>query len=467
MNNTIVDSPGGYKTNVATNVNHILTILSLIGAVYAFTSNDTYEIRVLPVIFAVSYIYVFHYCKTRHNPVTAIITSISWIRYSLLPILYSLTISNTYAEYLSYIFKNLSTVVIVMTTEMISIFVAIYLFTNKKQRVHTYYITKISENGLASVVVSSLWIIIVLIYPQIIRPIGSAILNRGSVPDSVEAVFQVSIIVSTIVVASVLRNLKLGSKINAVLTVAVFTLLIVLSSNTSMAVSRNSMMINTFILVILLGTFHERLLPKLVPVIVTCSFLYFCYITYSRFTGSYLNGNFVSSVFFTMSGYPVLNAYFAGPTNMDYGISMISGNHSTFGFVKFIGDLLSNVPFLNYLVPDENSIRYFNATMSNGLANDQIVPITIQSILYGGYLFTPLMVILATKYALRTYYIAMQHDNLLLMYCYLYICIVLSMASILCVNSITMLIVLRVLPVLAVGYLNGLFAAPMKWSKYS
>ena len=86
-----------------------------------------------------------------------------------------------------------------------------------------------------------------------------------------------------------------------------------------------------------------------------------------------------------------LNAYFAGPFNVNNAIHM-KETHSL-GFLSLFYDLLRNFPVVNhYIDVSRSTVGVYASYLGRG---DQILPIVGQSMIYFGYLFTPLLSIIS------------------------------------------------------------------------
>ena len=87
-----------------------------------------------------------------------------------------------------------------------------------------------------------------------------------------------------------------------------------------------------------------------------------------------------------------LQAYFAGPVNVNNAIGLYK--NSNIGFSSFFLDIVNNMPVVNHWFDTKmatvNQYNYYIGRSWNGLG-DQIIPLVGQSLIYFSTFFAPLL----------------------------------------------------------------------------
>lgn len=442
------------KNILLKNISFNSAVFILTAFIVLFDILNGNELFLIPLFFLISYTLFFLLLKTKHNFISLFITSISYIRFVILPTLYSDSLSSSFVSYVNYRFVNIDLTIFIMVVETFSVMAGLYFGYRINMKNNSERISKKSISGIFSLAVIFLGFALIFLEPNLIFGIGNPLIK---VDGSLEALFQVSLIVFSLYLIRKFECIS-NRKLSFVLIIFTFIFLIFFSSNMANSNSRNCMLINSIILIIYLFKRFRDYTRYFIPIIIAVVVVAFFYSTYNRFDLVSSNSSVFEAVYKFFFNYQSLNAYFAGPTNIDYGVTMIK-NYDGFGLFQIFIDAASNIPFVNKLFNSANTVEIFNFTMSNGIANDQIVPFSVQSNLYFSYAFGGILPFLFSFFAMRIYRKSLVTPDLANFYCFSYIAIVLGMASILCVNSTVMLISMRAFPVIIIGFLNQILAS--------
>lgn len=444
-----------FKRRTSGFINIFMIVLEGYTLFKAVTSPDQ-QLFVLPAIYCALYLFFVCLMRLQLNWCSILILSISFIRFSILPILYNTSLTQT-LTYLKYDFSNTEAVVIIMSIEALAIFCGIYLGTKHISRYKIGYNrqSKIRTCGVGTTLLLVIGFALFMRNPRLIRGFNQVADRDAAGAD--EAVFQVAIIIATNYLVAKVESTKMSHSVKEFGIILIFSGLIYMSSNLATSTSRNCMMINSFVLILYLSRNYHDSLKKIVPAIATLVLVYFCYSTYNRFASARLSNNVIESVVKSMFTYQSLNSYFAGPTNIDIGVSFINDCWRSLGPGRFIVDFFANIPILNKLFLSDDSVKLYNYYLSYGIAYDQIIPLVVQSAAYSYYILTPVLPFLVSYSSIIFFGKAQKSEDQLALYCNAYTAIVFAMGTILCVNSMSMLLSMRIVPVAFIGWINRKF----------
>lgn len=156
--------------------------------------------------------------------------------------------------------------------------------------------------------------------------------------------------------------------------------------------------------------------------------------------------------------YNTLNAYFAGPKNIDYAMSLVDSVQSL-GVSKIeilISDIFANFPLFNKFLSNETytSVRMFNYQIyGSTIAVDQIIPLCGQMYnIFGDLFFVPEMIIVYNALKLNSK--IKKETNLLKLYCLAYLTFALSLVNCNNLNIMCQGLWIQVLPVYLIYRFN-------------
>ncbi len=443
---------------------HVIQLVFCMFSIFVcITEGD--KLFLLPLLYFILYLIVFILLKIKLNFVALMVFSITCLRYVVLPLLYY-TNNGTIGKitYIRYTLKYTNQVILIMVLELIAIIFA-YVVSYKKYRTddlqdnifsrNNHYNATVGKSfGIFSFILVIVGIVIVIRNPLLIRGINDPKISASIIKNSIMAIYQVVIIIFALLIIELIYFSKLKENNKCALTIILYTPFIYLTSFMATSVSRNSFIINSLILLLLIFKLYRKYFIRSLIVIGVFGIVYFFWITYIKSGNHQISTNMFYSVYKSFVNYPMFNAYFAGPTNIESGYLMYKRQGEFINILYLFKDMFSNVPFVSKYFYNQNTLIMFNKFLSNGLAYDQIIPISTQSSLYFGLIFSGLLSFAATYFSNKCFYSLFSERNITLYYVRAYTTIVLCMAPILSINSISMLLSLRVLPLVIIYIIN-------------
>ena len=228
-------------------------------------------------------------------------------------------------------------------------------------------------------------------------------------------------------------------------------------------VSRWSMLIGAFVVYNIIIKFHpesKRWLLLLLGIVLLFTIVIGTFMKLNITNATY-GINYDASLSTTLKNtfsYNTLNAYFAGPKNIDYAMAMINDANAR-GISKIgtlISDIFANFPLLNKFFSNETytSVSMFNYQIYRStIAVDQIIPLCGQMYnIFGGLFFVPEMIIVYN--ALRFNSKIKREKNLLKLYCLVYLTFALSLVNCNNLNIMCQGLWIQILPVYLIYRFN-------------
>lgn len=228
-------------------------------------------------------------------------------------------------------------------------------------------------------------------------------------------------------------------------------------------VSRWSMLIGAFVVYNIIIKFHpesKRGLLLLLGIVLLFTIVIGTFMKLNITNATY-GINYDASLSTTLKNtfsYNTLNAYFAGPKNIDYAMAMINDANAR-GISKIgtlISDIFANFPLLNKFFSNEayTSVSMFNYQIYRStIAVDQIIPLCGQMYnIFGVLFFVPEMIIVYN--ALRFNSKIKREKNLLKLYCLVYLTFALSLVNCNNLNIMCQGLWIQILPVYLIYRFN-------------
>lgn len=231
------------------------------------------------------------------------------------------------------------------------------------------------------------------------------------------------------------------------------------TSVTAGNVSRWSLLITMFIAYNFLTLFHPKQKKKLLLIMIFSGVLALLFGTMLKFGSGHSGYDSIENTLQSTFTYKMLNAYFAGPDNVEVALNMsekLESKGMTYKIQMIVSDIFNNFPLLNkYLsVRSDTSVYWFNISFyGSTIASDQIIPLVGQLYNYIGILFIiPEMFIIWI--ALNVNFKLKQEKELLKVYCLAYMCCTFSLCN--CTNLIIMLqsLWIQIMPIYIIYIIN-------------
>ena len=435
------------------NLRQIFILMNLLISIFSigvFIQNERFLI--LGIMYLFYFSLLFFVIKIKISLVSLIILTFMLIRYILIPNMY-FTEGTLNVHYNNEI-QNFLHVELFMIYEMSVLFIVLY-FTNRKIRkfkIDTQKITYVKSNlslqNLYFYILLGLTILLLVIFPNSIRFFNDTPFQEETISNGYIAIFQVLLIVSSLTIIDFFMRYFKNNSVKYLGMITVLIFLSIFSSFLPTSISRNIFLINALIMFTFVRYFFKQYYKLSAVMLVVLAVLYFAYITLIK-QGLSSDGNILLDTFKSFSNYSTLNSYFAGPSNIDIGLRF----SSVVGIKPFliINDIFANSPYISGFIPT-NTVTMFNHFIFRGISNDQIIPLSIQSTIYFSILFAPLLVGILSYLSVIYYWKADKTKCLITKYTFLYVSFLFSLSQIISLNAISMLIIIRVLPVLAIFY---------------
>lgn len=413
----------------------------------------------LPIAFLLVIICDYYLVKLKLNVPVTIVYFIALIRFSILPILYTFNFDeHFYSWYAPVYVENELFVELIMITELILIFGAMFAIQKfSKNKSNNLIVTpenygrKDESKHLVFLFFGIASLVLICIYPQLIP-----FLKFGRVPsNAIYAIFHVCFACFYCFITDFVSKKISNNLAKLILLIIAFVFFIIPEAIQAQSISRNVLLIVSFIFIFYLCQVFKKQQKVIVTTSVVLFIIAFCVLTARKmFVGAFETNAFLSTLYM-YSNYPIANAYFAGPTNYSNGLNLINSGY--YGLQYFINDTFANWPLLSSSFAENNTVYLFNVSYYHGAAQQDITPLGIQSMIYFGPMLSWLLPTVLVVLAIVIFNKAKKTMNFYILYPALYMTVVFSMSQILSWNAVSMLMILRAVPVLIIVVVDKMF----------
>ena len=226
-------------------------------------------------------------------------------------------------------------------------------FGNFQSKIHAFMVILVS-------------LFFVFVYPALVP-----FVNGNKPSNSVQSVFQVGVVCLFCLLFSWIRNSSLSENKQLLFQILCFLVLSILMSVSYNSISRNVFLINAFIFSVLMFEFYPQRKKQLIYIFVFGAIFVLGFLTYYKMLSKSFSISFLFDSLLLYSRYSILNAYFAGPTNVDLGLSMIQ-SWNIGGFKWLISDFFGNISILNHFSSEQNTVYLFNDFIYHGSRTNDI-----------------------------------------------------------------------------------------------
>ena len=421
----------------------LFRILGLIGSfvyiILSILNHIQSNLWILPLTYSLGMILLGNHNAVKFTPGIIALNIVMFCRYLVLPIVMIVgddEISNYAIQY-----GQIEFAVLIMWFELIGILVAIYFTGKRLKRVQlqessadsSVYFVELKYGGLVSLISIILLIAMAIRYPHLVG--GLELLTQGYISESVD-ISEVSGIVGIIWKAFVtwlgvyflyvLKKKKFqGIKLTFFLIFCVFSVVLI-SFIGQITISR-------WYSVVTFGAMYFsviKMFPNKKKIITTWSVIpaiaLLCIVSLYKNT-DYLRGDGQMLDYIKdLIDAPTLNAYLAGPISVNNAVYL--KEQISFGITSLFYDIFRNFPVLNhYIAVEKSTVGMYAAYLGRG---DQILPLVGQSVIYFGYILTPLFSIISVILVRHFDYRYLKSSSLS-MYMYAFIAVWLGIVTIL------------------------------------
>lgn len=416
-------------------------------------------LMLLPISFLLIIICDHYLVKLKFNVPVTFVYFIAVIRFSVLPILYTLDFDeHFYSWYAPVYVENELFVELIMIVELILIFGAMFVFQkfskNKSDALlvdHKNEERKDDSKHIVFLIFGVASLALICVYPRLIP-----FLNFGRVPsNAIFAIFHICFACLYCFVTDFISKKIRNNVVKLILLIVAFICFIIPEAIQVKSISRNILLIVSFIFIYYLCQVFRKQRKVIVVTSVVLFIIAFCVLTARKmFVGVFETNAFFSTLYMYLN-YPIANAYFAGPTNYSNGINLI--NSGFYGLQYFINDTFANWPLLSSNFVENNTVYLFNLSYYHGAAQQDITPLGIQSMIYFGPMLSWLLPTVLVILAIAIFDKSKKTKNFFFLYPTLYMTVVLSMSQILSWNAVSMLMILRAVPILIIIVADRVF----------
>lgn len=442
-----------FRTSNTVELSFRITVLVL-GVLASFFCVVAGNLILLPVSFTAFFYFFIILPDSNTNIVGKIIIGIAFLRYCYVPITYSLPATRgLHSWYIDPRLENQLLVQSVMIIELFVVFFVEYIYFKRHPYSNSYNEQKKNNASLirpVSFLCLFATAIIVLLYPKVIP-----FVNFGREPsNAIYSVFHACFIMSFLFVMEVIYKKERRPWMKFIWMVVLFSVFVLPSCIQQNSISRNLLIIYSLAFVFELSRTFPRQKKYIAIVSSALIIVGFAVLTSMKMFAHRTTASPLVGTFSLYLDYSMCNAYFAGPTNYEIGLNMISSGISGFGYL--FKDLFANIPFLTSYFFEGNTVYAFNEYIFRGIAQQEITPIGIQSMIYFGPFFSWVLPALFTYLSIKTYDFANDRKMKRIGFRYPLLCfsIVFGMFQIISLNAISMLVIIMFVPPLALTFLE-------------
>ena len=358
-----------------------------------------------------------------------------------------------------------SSVILIMTVEMVSVNFGLFLYvfrhvnanqSDDGESLRSMTTTQNFHVGIASFIVLVVGMITVITNPSIINKFFYVFRGSGELYQTDNGL--IGLIINSFLLLLLLsvfvfieRKQQIPKALRVIVIVIVGGIYALGSSISTNDMSRWGLVINLYFLYIVIIRFHPEIKRGMLIVFALAGVAIILFGTTLKYQQIFSNTGIYNKGILELSSYRTLNAYFSGPSNMIVGNRVIE-NLNVPRLYVLISDLFANCPILNRYIgdPSINSVALFNYQVyGSTIAIDQIMPLACQMRLYFGWLFF-VPEIAFSYYAVKLYTKAMKTQNLLLLYCLIKVSFAFSRIDCINLNIIMQNIWIGTIPVLII-----------------